>query len=449
MAKVPGASDLQSLMANWYRLHPSDAAMAVFLGGHLLAALGIERTSGTARKWAVGGLAAALLIIAVSIKPTAICLTLPLVGYGVIQWISRNRQNAIVTVVAGVTSFLLSALLLLLVINTAQKATPGSYGQSYALTVENLRSGVTYFAGAWWHLLGPVAIWLAFSLVFRNVVYWASGIELRELVRRNAAPLYLILCWISLTSVYVPWPQHLPRYLVTGLVPLSGLIALEWALHVELLSAGKTRVWATLASFLGGIVAILALPLTLLGGIFVVLIFWAWRKPAVSRFVGIGIAGIGIVGIFFLLATGLASAKAIHENYCAREFQQARLTKTAETAFRNGATIGFLGDATDEHVGSLCGKISRDGVEPRVRSIDKETNMEGVSMLLVSQALSPDDSIPKPCKWQVTDVFGPDKPTVQVPYDFWTWRRRVWHAEPLRLTTPQSLKWTWTLYSQR
>ncbi len=449
MAEVPGATDLQSIRANWFRLHTTDAAMALFSGAHILAVIAIERVSGKGRMWAVGCLSAALLIIAVMMKPTAICLAAPLLVYGVLRWAGGERKSGKITLVVGVISFIISALLLFLIVSAARKANPGAYGQSYSLTYDNLRSGAAYFVGAWWRVLGPVSIWLFLSLTFRNLIYWNRRVSLREIIGKNAASLYLILCWMFLTSVYVPWPHHLPRYLVTGLVPLAGLVALECAHQVDLLITWKLRVRTVVASMVAGMLAMLALPLTVLGGAFIVLFYASRRKPSSAEFTAWSIAGMGIVGFAYLLVIGLISAKAMEGNYCEREFQQNRLTTAVGSECKSRHTVGFLGDAADEHVGSMCGKLSREGIEPRIQGIKDIGETSRFSKLLFSKALSPSDLTPDPQTWVGTEVFGPDNPVVYVPLDFWTWRRRVWQRESIEITEPQSLNWDWILYAKK
>ena len=449
LAEVPGHTDLQSLRANWFRLHPTDAAMALFVGAHILAVFTIARASGKAWKWAVGALAAILLIVAVMMKPTALCLALPLLIYAALRWLSGCRQDAAVTAVAAIMGFLLSCLLLFLIVKTANTTNPAAYGQSYTFTYDNLKSGVDYFKDAWWRTLGPLAIWLAFSFAFRNLIYWNSRIGLRAMWGKNAASLYLFLCWLGLTTAYVPWPHHLPRYLVSGLVPLSGLLGLEFAQQIDLLSTWKLRIRAAAASVAAGMLAMLALPLTVLSAFFLLLCFWVRRKPTLSGHAGWAVAGIGMVGFIYFLTIGLISAKAMQENYCSREFQQARLTTSVGSAFKGGQTIGFLGDATDEHVGSLSGELSREGINPRIQSIKQIAETYGLSKLLFSKALSPKDLIPNPESWVASEVFGPDHPTIQVPLDFWTWRRSIWRRESIRITEPQSPNWDWILYTKK
>jgi hypothetical protein len=440
-AEYPGAHDFQALQANWYRLHATDALPVSLAAVHFLLLHLAARWKG--RRRGVAEIASAgFLCVAITAKVTAVCYVAALTAAALLMFVVRDARRASWCRVAAYVC-VFCALYFPLLWLMRSHGPQGGYGTNYELSVHQFRISAAAFVSMYWRTFGLILVATAMAFTMRIILTCVAQKDLRGVIRANIPQLHLWLAWFLATGAYLLWKHNIPRYMLPGLLPLCAAAGIEITAQIEWARA-QPRL-RQLPWFVAGIGAAL-MPTKFLIGFTLMLTFARGSRDMVRRFVALNL-GVLAAGWAFFLVTGFVSNRAMKTDMVAVEHAQVALMENTADLLRRGMHVGFLGDADDEHIGSMSFLIERrKGISKPIPLVTADAQTSGLDYLLFGEKLNTavqPSAIARATVWKEFRGAG----AVRTPLDFWEWRRSLWHRQFVPPWRTEPLKNAWVILS--
>lgn len=429
-AEVPFWSNMQTLRANWYRLSTTDSFLvALVVPGIALLWYGIAQQARVRRVVALAA-AALLLDAATTVKLTSVVLIAPL-GIGMLLLASVRDRRAIplaitLAVVAAITGSFLLAM------RSLAGEASGTYRSGYSLNHEQMRVMRDFLRDSYRQVMGPLIVAGALGIASRLVLSVPWRGQIREMLRRNTLQVMLVLVWFAGTIVYLPWPHPLPRYLLHGLPALCIVIGIEVALQVSLWHRVGIRPLDWLVASVGATAALLLSPAWFAGlaAVFILLALWRTTRIKPAPF----LVGAFASGLVFFLAGGFVSQRGLRINLIRGEHVREQVLDHTLKLWRDGRSLVFAGDTSDEHIGSMALLAERRKIIPRIKSLGSVADTSKFDIILVSQQLTPEPLARMlHGNTRVENVFICDD-YAPSPVGFDVWRTNLWKEKKLEFT---------------
>jgi hypothetical protein len=424
-AEVPGWHDMQTIQANWYRLHTTDVLPSVCAAFQILFLYMAPRGLRWKRRLAEM-LSAAFLCAAITIKVTALAYVAALAAGALLLLLAHDpRRGSWCRVCAYVLGF--CAVYFPLLLLTRKIESPAAYGDSYNFTLEQIHLSYLNWKEMYWCTFGPIAVTVVVGAAVRVTSTWFTRRDWRHFLSVNAVVFHLWLAWLLATVAYFPWKYNLPRYMLPGLLPVCAAAGLEIASQIEW-ARGRPhrRLWMWFAA---GICAILLLPVRLLVGLELLIALVRSRTSGIPRFAAFNFGALAVGCIYFAIA-GWISNRALQADYVACEHLQAEVTAEARRLIAEGAPVSFLADGPCEQIGSFLYFLKKhEGIDTDVPIVASEEQAKEQASLVYIEKLcttAPLSLTAAPSDW----VKFSEPTSTRVPIDFWQWRRNLWQRHP-------------------
>lgn len=430
LGEGPWSANFQSLMANWYRLHTTDSYVALFSAPHCVAVCVMLTCSrmgaGALAGWALAALAT--LVLAISMKPTALVLLGPLVVLaGLLAWSRRRREALALAGVAG-AGLLICGGALLFYRSLAPAA--AAYTSAYNVSPAALMAGVRHYATFSMDMLGPLWALVPGVLLVAVALDWrTTGGGAREVMVRHAVLIYLLLCFAAFIAAYVPWPHRIARYYLPAFVPLCAALGVAW---VSILGAlpQRGRLLVAASASVGAVLAV-AVPAPLQVVLYPVLAVMALR-PRLHGVVAGLLLGVAVSGAGWVMWAGGESAANIRHYYVERELRQDRLVQHLIAAAKAGERIGQASDGQDEHIASPNWLVQRaTGQTDPIKAVRTPADLQAVDEILLCEFLPANLPWLDALNLPVVASFDPEPRSISVPIGYREWQGRLRRRDTL------------------
>lgn len=444
-AEVPGWSGLQSLCANWYRLHTSESLTCACTAVHgilLVVGLGSGR-----RSWRLVLLALSTLslLVAGTFKVTAFAQLGPLFVLALILAIARvPGWKSLGIVLAGALVLLGGYGLFLRTI--APSAGDKTYTSVYSVNWTEVRKSWDFYRESLTNMYGVFYPFLLPAIAVRVICESRQRRGWREVLSRNAMLVYWLLGFVVAVAATLPWPYRLPRYLLPAHMMFCLALGTETMLQIQW--ARSAIGWSRWLLVPVGAAALLWLPLpATTAGVIVLALVARWRKH--DAWAQGPLIGVFVVGLIYFGFFAWKAHLAMINEFVAREHSNAAMMESMKEHFIRKRVVGYFGDPADERIGSMVLLINRScKCQASLLGVQKTGEVEGKEVILVENppAHRGVPAVPGPLAWhKPVAEFKSEKP-INRPINFWRWRRKLQARAELSMTLEALPSSGWTVF---
>ncbi|NLD61661.1 hypothetical protein GX645_04350 [Candidatus Sumerlaeota bacterium] len=431
-AEIPGATDFQSLQANWFRLFTTDSYAVFFASAGCFAILCAWRAKRWWSVWPLMLIGALLLMLVIFTKLIFAPIALILLWVICCAALIRKRNAAwsafaSLILIASVICFYAGKT------DLFSKGIQGQYTSQYADATSNWLGTLSQYSTLIIdQLFGIIFLWIILTLLLR----YNRTIHLHP--SRFIAGFFtegmLIIGAATFFVGYLAWPHIYARYMLGTTMFLCALIGVLASQQLQAVFAGRklTNILRNLLFILAGMAVVLICPTQYIIIVFVLLIITLWRsygRQALHAF----LLGILLLGTAYIMKTGQISSRALKADYVTAEhLRDTAVIPHIYSLWNDGKTIGVAvktdNNIKNEVIASIADYARQKGIVPRLTPItDLSTSATKCDVLLHTSVLSPANLLPATDEHLTSGsaIFALSKNEVAIPVSFSVWRNRV------------------------
>lgn len=368
IVEVPGWSNRHALQAHWYRLHTTDPPAAVALLLHFVAlyrALVAYSRGKTRGAWVWVGVSSFLIVVASSMRPTTMAFAAIPFGLSIIPIALRDRRGVLLIGSFMMAAALVTAYMLLLrwLRGSFSLVSSDRYGSEVSFRISTLHLGWIKYKNMIDRTFGPLVITITASFLMRLFFASRNKNVLVSFWEKNIAHFYTLLGSATAIAIFLPWSQHVARYLLLFVIWFVLFSSLELISNAHFVSRCLRKPNISKKVGLGFLVGCLVCYLSPSYWFAVILPLCALaylvlgkgkQYVSVRVFISSYFLGSALLPLIFLFWSGMWSSQAFAKHFFEVEKFDLRLVDKLAETLQTGKCINSLMKPTDERMGGMC-----------------------------------------------------------------------------------------------